>query len=237
MSLAEVDVSMKELRQTKRSFLRCLPMIGAHWIRGNSRVICLVLLTLLGQVDAFSQHSALSLIPRTGVTLRVCHDVGEDADYVSRRWALQQGLLGLTAAFVTTTTTTISFPQKKNAAEDIRGIPLTPFNGLIFNYKGSDFAGLDASTLNEPSIPYQEFVQKLKGGQVAFVEFLAPYGDAAYVTFKDEKGNASGAPIRVGEGYPIEQHDGYSSPAFAIRTVVNEGVSYKFTVPGLAKYK
>jgi hypothetical protein len=114
-------------------------------------------------------------------------------------------------------------------------IPITPFNGLIFNYRGSDYGGLDATTLNEPSVSYKEFAELLVKGEVEFVEFMAPDGDAAYVTFKG--GKASAKPIRIGEGYPIEQHDGWSSPAFVIRTVKNYNVPYKFTVPGLATYK
>jgi hypothetical protein len=35
----------------------------------------------------------------------------------------------------------------------------------------------------------------------------------------------------------VEQHDGWSSPAFAVRAVKNAGVSYKFTVPALQAYK
>lgn len=112
---------------------------------------------------------------------------------------------------------------------DVRGIPLTPFNGLMFQYRGYEFDGLKASDLHEDSIPYSDFVAKLKSGEVNFVEFLAPDGDVAYATFQD------GKRIRIGEGYPIEQHDGYSSPAFAIRTVKNAGVPYKFIVPALAK--
>jgi len=61
----------------------------------------------------------------------------------------------------------------------------------------------------------------------------APDGDVAYATLKGKEGT----PIRIGAGYPIEQHDGWSSPAFAVRTVKNAGVPYKFTVPGLEKYK
>jgi hypothetical protein len=74
-------------------------------------------------------------------------------------------------------------------------IPITPFNGLIFNYRGSDYGGLDASTLDEPSVPYKEFAERLVKGEVEFVEFMAPDGDAAYVTFK----SASSKPIRIGE--------------------------------------
>jgi hypothetical protein len=115
---------------------------------------------------------------------------------------------------------------------EVRGTPITPFNGLIFNYRGNNFGGLKASDIDEPSIPYLDFVQRLKAGEVEFVEFLAPNGDAAYVTFKGKSG-----AIRVGEGYPIEQPGGWSSPAFVIRTVQNEGVPYKFTVPALRASK
>ena len=132
------------------------------------------------------------------------------------------------------------FTAAANAAQEPeyrQGIEVNAFNGLIFNYRNSQFGGLAASDLNEPSVSYQEFCQKLKDGQVEFVEFLAPDGDVAYATFKAAKeGEAPPAPIRIGEGYPIEQHDGWSSPAFAVRTVKNAGVPYKFTVPGLAKY-
>jgi len=37
--------------------------------------------------------------------------------------------------------------------------------------------GLDASTLNEPSIPYKDFLEKLSVGDVTFVEFMAPEGN------------------------------------------------------------
>eukprot|EP00980_Cylindrotheca_fusiformis_P007808 scaffold1669_cov129-Cylindrotheca_fusiformis.AAC.19 len=117
-----------------------------------------------------------------------------------------------------------------------QGIEVNAFNGLIFNYRGGDFGGLDASTLNEPSVPYIEFCEKLKAGEVAFVEFMAPDGDAAYVTFKSKDGQSKMDPIRIGQGYPTEQHDGYSSPLFVVRTVKNFGVPYKFTVPGLSKF-
>ena len=41
------------------------------------------------------------------------------------------------------------------------------------------FDGLRAKDLDEPSIPYQEFCQELKKGNVALVEFYAPNGDVA----------------------------------------------------------
>jgi len=114
---------------------------------------------------------------------------------------------------------------------DVRGTPVTPFNSLMFQYRGSDFSGLSAQDLGEPSISYKDFIDRMKAGEVSFVEFRAPDGDVAYATV-----NGSEKPIRIGEGYPIEQHDGYSSPAFAIRAVRNAGVPYKFIVPGLQKF-
>eukprot|EP00957_Ditylum_brightwellii_P196604 14979546-Ditylum_brightwellii.AAC.1 len=122
-------------------------------------------------------------------------------------------------------------------AVDIRGTDLNAFNGLSFNYRGSEYGGLDASTLNEPSIPYKDFLAKLSAGEVEFVEFLAPDGDAAYATFTPKEGEAKEKPIRIGEGFPIEQHDGWSSPAFVVRSLKEKGVPYKFTVPALAAYK
>jgi hypothetical protein len=77
---------------------------------------------------------------------------------------------------------------------------VTPFNGLIFNYRGFEYGGLSAEDVvvaakNEPTISYQEFMDKLKSGNVEFVEFLAPDGDSAYATFM-----GNNKPIRIGEG-------------------------------------
>lgn len=115
---------------------------------------------------------------------------------------------------------------------EVRGIGVTPFNSLMFQYRGadSDDGVVKASDLNEESISYDDFISLMKKGDVEFVEFMAPDGDKAYATVK-----GMGKPIRIGEGYPIEKHDGWSSPAFAIRTVKNYGVPYKFTVPALGK--
>lgn len=137
--------------------------------------------------------------------------------------------IGLCSGILLTLTDSV----RADTGAEVRGTKVTPFNALMFQYRGSDFGGLQADQLEEPSISYQTFMEKLKSGEVEFVEFMAPDGDAAYATLKGQKGEA---PIRIGEGYPIEQHDGYSSPAFAIRAVKNAGVPYKFTVPALRKF-
>ena len=152
------------------------------------------------------------------------YSIGGKRD-VSRRTAFAAGSVFLAS---------LATPNSVLAQDEIEW---TVFNGLIFNYRGGQFGGLDGSTLTEPSVPYREFGERLKNGEVAFVEFMAPDGDKAYVTFKPTKeGEAAPKPIRIGDGYPIEQHDGWSSPAFVIRAVTRYNVPYKFTVPGLAAY-
>ena len=126
---------------------------------------------------------------------------------------------------------TLSSPALAETAE-VRGTKITPFNSLMFQYRGSDFGGLDDADIQGPSISYADFISKMKAGEIDRVEFQAPDGDVAYCFFKDK---ADQAPIRIGSGYPIEQHDGYSSPLFAVRAVKNAGVPYKFVVPALAK--
>jgi hypothetical protein len=116
---------------------------------------------------------------------------------------------------------------------------INSFNDLINNFKDTTLnGGLDASTLKEPSVPFIEFGERMKKGEVAFVEFMAPSGDVVYVTFKPKQGD-KGTPekIRIGQGYPTESKNSWSSPAYVIRSVSNYGVPYKFTVPALAKYK
>jgi|EP00979_Chaetoceros_neogracilis_P002293 hypothetical protein len=76
----------------------------------------------------------------------------------------------------------------------------------------------------------------MKNKEVAFVEFIAPYGEKAYVTFKAKDGEVASKPIRIGQGYPTTSKDSWSSPDYVIRSVSNFGVPYKFTVPMLAKY-
>ncbi|KAL7522572.1 hypothetical protein ACHAWX_007270 [Stephanocyclus meneghinianus] len=115
------------------------------------------------------------------------------------------------------------------------GVKLTPFNSLSFNYRGG--SSPTTGTLEEPSISYSDFLSKLNSDQVTFVQFLAPNGDVAYATFKqssaDGETSSSAAPIRIGEGYPLEDPEGWSSPAFVIKAVAKKGVPYKFVVPGI----
>ncbi|CAB9497732.1 expressed unknown protein [Seminavis robusta] len=147
-------------------------------------------------------------------------------------------LLGGAAALISAATVTAANPQPANAALGAGtpvGREIGTFNSLIDNLKNIDLGGgLDASKLNEPSVPFSEFGEKLKNGEVAFVEFMAPSGDVAYATFKGKKDKEE--RIRIGQGYPISKKGSWSSPDYVIRAVSNFGVPYKFTVPALAKY-
>lgn len=117
------------------------------------------------------------------------------------------------------------------------GREIRSFNSLVYNFKNSALdGGLDASKLNEPSVSFVEFGEKMKNNEVAFVEFYAPFGESAYVTFKPSKDDQNPKPIRIGQGYPTISKDSWSSPDYVIRSVSNFGVPYKFTVPLLAKY-
>ena len=101
-----------------------------------------------------------------------------------------------------------------------------------YNFTEGESPTVDSSALNEESITYSDFLDKLNNDKVKFVEFLAPSGDAAYVTLIDATEGSK--PIRIGEGYPIEDPGGWSSPAFVVKAVAKKGVPYKFVVPGLS---
>jgi hypothetical protein len=110
------------------------------------------------------------------------------------------------------------------------GREIDTFTSLIYNFKNTDLnGGLDASTLKEPSVPFIEFGEKMLKKEVEFVEFMAPSGDIAYVTFKAGKGQKKKEPIRIGQGYPINKKGSWSSPDYVIRVrslfiVLKEGI-------------
>lgn len=190
--------------------------------------VCLIVAAIL---NCFADAFVASVAKCNDSKLKLQSVKTDDDGIVSRRSAFFKA-----AASVGVVSTLFSSEAFAEADDGTRGgVPLNPFNGLTFNYRGNEFGGLDASTLNEPSIPYQEFLERMDKGEVEFVEFIAPDGDAAYATFKSKE--VADKPIRIGEGYPVEQHDGWSSPAFVVKSVKKNGVPYKFTVPGLAAYK
>lgn len=190
----------------------------------------IVLLSLLAEASAFTSPNVVSMRQQTAISL-TSNNNDEASQNNSRR-----SFFGASAVAAVSLLTGSSAAQAE--IETRQGIDVTPFNALQFNYRNSQFGGLEADDLDEPSVSYADFCDRLKKGEVSFVEFLAPDGDVAYATFKPAKeGDAKLSPIRIGEGFPVEQHDGWSSPAFAVRTVKNAGVPYKFTVPGMEKFQ
>ena len=189
----------------------------------SKNALFLSLLATVGSAAAFTVPSPTTT-SRDIFALSLAENDNHETTASSRR--------SFCAASVTAVASTLlASASPASATETRQGIEVTPFNGLIFNYRNSQYGGLDASALDEPSVTYKDFCERLAKGEVEFVEFMAPDGDAAYATFK-----GGAAPIRIGEGYPTEQHDGWSSPAFAVRTVKNAGVPYTFSVPALAKF-
>eukprot|EP00752_Nemacystus_decipiens_P010558 g9402.t1 len=98
---------------------------------------------------------------------------------------------------------------------------------VVSNDKESsvDYPGAPAPT-DEESITFKSFLESLDKGLVAKVDFLAN-GNKAYAFVKP---SATGEPtrIRVGEGYPDEQGNGWSSPLWVVRALNDRNVPYHF---------
>ncbi|KAL7527516.1 hypothetical protein ACHAXR_001996 [Thalassiosira sp. AJA248-18] len=208
-------------------------------IRKHMHLAALALALLTSNCDGFTTAPASSRSHSLAAATQDI-DVGDGSAEQSRRSVLSSFL---TTAVAATAGASVLFPSEAFAeAETLErgGVKLTPFNSLAFNYRGGESPTIDPSAIGEDSIPYSDFLDKLNSDQVEFVEFLAPNGDAAYATFKSSSGegetsnkSSNNKPIRIGEGYPVEDPEGWSSPAFVIKAVAKKGVPYKFVVPGL----
>ena len=217
-------------------------------------VLLIILIIIEEQCDAFVVDSGiashrrctLSLPSSSSLFLNRNHNSNNNNNNnnndfnVDRRSVLQ----GAIATSSLSTFLALLLPTKAAIAENETmergGIKLTPFNSLAFNYREGQSPTIDSSTLNnEPSITYIDFLSRLDSGTITYVEFLAPYGNVAYATYKEEsKEDENSSAItssrkRIGEGYPIEDPTGWSSPAFVIKAVAKKGVPYKFIVPGI----
>lgn len=85
-----------------------------------------------------------------------------------------------------------------------------------------DYPGAPAPT-DEESITFKSFLDSLDKGLVAKVDFLAG-GNKAYA-FVKPSASGEATRIRVGEGYPDEQGDGWSSPLWVVRALNDRNVS------------
>lgn len=184
----------------------------------------------------FSFASAFSA--RKGVqTTSVAKSLASSDSESTRRSVLISGAASIFAGVLSSSPSPASAAVfKLGDKNSVVGREIDSFRGLVYSFKNTALdGGLDASKIDGPSVPFIEFGERMTKGEVAFVEFIAPSGEVAYATFKDEKGKKS-EPIRIGQGYPTGGKNSWSSPDYVIRSVSNFGVPYKFTVPMLANY-
>jgi hypothetical protein len=138
------------------------------------------------------------IVALVAVSSASAFSVGSSPETSRRSW-----LAGGVAALVAGVPCAVSAALGKGTPV---GREIDTFTSLIYNFKNTDLTGgLDASTLKEPSVPFIEFGEKMLKKEVEFVEFMAPSGDVAYVTFKAGKGQKKKEPIRIGQGYPINK--------------------------------
>lgn len=88
-----------------------------------------------------------------------------------------------------------------------------------------DYPGAPAPT-DEDSITFMSFLESLDKGLIEKVDFSSG-GDKAYAFVKPEGGRGEPTRIRVGEGYPNEQGDGWSSPLWVVRALSDRHVSLR----------
>lgn len=90
-----------------------------------------------------------------------------------------------------------------------------------------EYGGAPAPT-DEDSITFKSFLDSLDKGLVARVEFRSG-GNKAYAFLKGASAGTEGerelTRIRIGEGYPEEQNNGWSSPLWVIRALRDRNVS------------
>lgn len=117
------------------------------------------------------------------------------------------------------------------------------------DYRGQTFNGLTNAPTN--SMPYTDFLSAIKEKRVVGVDFKGPNGDEAYALIKEpaEGGKScksydpDGAVIeglcrlRMGEGWPVEDSAGWSSPTWVVRILTNEDIPYSFSYDTKVKPK
>mmetsp|Transcript_5240 Transcript_5240/g.9234 ORF Transcript_5240/g.9234 Transcript_5240/m.9234 type:complete len:213 (-) Transcript_5240:100-738(-) len=81
---------------------------------------------------------------------------------------------------------------------------------------------------DEDSISYMDFLKQLDAGKVEKVDFFEN-GNRAYAYLRGDAEGTAGTRIRIGEGYPIDQTKGWSSPLWVVRSLENKKVPYQFS--------
>lgn len=99
-------------------------------------------------------------------------------------------------------------------------------------YSNPDFNGLPKQAAPANSMPYPDFLKALKEKRVEGVVFEPPMGDEAYAI-------VDGKSVRIGEGWPVEVSNSWSSPQWVVRILQNEEVPYvwNFDLKAKSSYK
>ena len=87
------------------------------------------------------------------------------------------------------------------------------------DYGRPDFNGMPPESAPPGSMPYPEFLAAVRAKKVELVVFKPPSGDEAYAVI-------DGKSVRMGEGWPVEVSNSWSSPTWVVRILENEGVPY-----------
>ncbi|KAL1511744.1 hypothetical protein AB1Y20_005032 [Prymnesium parvum] len=90
---------------------------------------------------------------------------------------------------------------------------------MPLGYGRPDFDGLADGPAG--SMPYPEFLTKVKSKEVEGVVFMPPSGNEAYAII-------NGKSVRIGKGWPVEVANSWSSPTWVVRILQNEGIPYSY---------
>lgn len=110
-------------------------------------------------------------------------------------------------------------------------VPTDPFNSMCLGFGCNSVQGVDRISgapkpTDEDSIAWLDFLKALDDNRVARVDFVDVTMRKAYAVLKD--GQQGTTVILIGEGYPIEVGNSWSSTAFVARILQNRGIGYTF---------
>ena len=158
------------------------------------------------QLTAYSMNGVDTSVFKTQLVAG-SHDV-VDSDIPATTNARRSIVLGTTSAVASIFTAgVVASPRPAEAAyklgdkTSVVDREIASFNNLIYNFQNTALdGGLDSTKIKEPSVSFIEFGDRMKNGEVSFVEFMAPTGAVAYVTFQKppKKTVAKGATATTG---------------------------------------
>lgn len=106
-------------------------------------------------------------------------------------------------------------------------VPVDPFNSMCLGFGCNAVRGVEQNTgapkpLDEDSIDWQTFLGLVDAKGVKRVEFGDVNMTKAWAVLDGDK------RVLIGEGYPLDQGDTWSSPLFVARILQNNNIKYSF---------